>query len=329
MKNLRPPATLACSALAAALFGSTFFVAAHHAAGQQGYSTNFNPPAFTAGSTLSDIGGWTTNDEDTGQTYNGQSIGQSDDTQGATGYTSGTGDYAALLGGVFNTPAAGSTLPGHSTVTLTHSANLPATGVAEFDTDYVVSVPGTIHTGHDSFGFVFQNNTLNPITSTNITTNLFSVNFVPTSTNSTSLDNITVTSAAGTSAGLASFTLGKRYKLTVGVNLTLHTFSVGFTAETNTGAIVPGTLPTMIATNMLYTGTLTDIGATWVLAAPTTSAAGNGGTPGGTAFTSGGDNTILFDNFSVMNVPEPSTYALVGGALALMMVAVKRRSQKA
>ena len=155
------------------------------------------------------------------------------------------------------------------------------------------------------------------------------MNFVPTSTNSATLDNITVTSATGTSAALKSFTLGNRYKLTVGINLTLHTFSVGLTAESNTGAIVAGTLPTTVLSSGTHAGTLTDIGTTWVLATPTTSAAGNGGASGGTAYTSGGDNVILFDNLSILPVPEPSTDAMVAIALACGVVAAKRRSQKA
>ncbi len=306
--------------------GAAALATAHNASAQ--YGTDFN--GFTTGETVSGQDDWTTNDPYTGAsityTPNGSTtavtrdIGQSEGVQVVDNYSANQNDNLALFGGAFNT--SGGALPGHGTVTLTHAANLPATGsIAVFSTDYVVTTPGTVHPSHDSFGFVFQNAASDP---------LFSVNFVQTSQNLTTNDNITITSGTTTTVPLSSFTLGSRYQLSLSINRTNSTFNVFVQPESLTGAL-SGTATKLNANPIAFTGTIASAGAFWTLAdnttAPATAGASTDGTGNDNAYTNAGGNTMFFDNFSI--VPEPSTYVMIGLGLVGLAVTAKRRTRLA
>ena len=88
-----------------------------------------------------------------------------------------------------------------------------------------------------------------------------------------------------------------------------------------------------MATNVVYTGTIADIAATWNLSNNTTANANGTQVTGSTnnmAYTQGGSNVMLIDNLSIA-VPEPSIYVLLGlGGFGLMLVVRRvRRTQAA
>ncbi len=319
--HARPTGTLLASLIGAGMLT----IAAGASAQQVAYSTNFES-GYVYGQNLSDQNGWTTNDESTGATYNGADIGNSDDVGFVNGFSTTTSDHVGFVGGAFAPVYAYS---GSGQVYLGHGFNTNGAATFAFNADYGVTASSGSFATRDSFGFTFR--TASNGTAT-VPVNVFSVNFVPANT-STSFDNISITSGAttiGTTTVNTSFQLGFRYHLTVNVNVIASTFSASIYAETAGGAQMGAVFP--IATNVGFTGTITDIAATWNLANTASVAPANGGTLTGTnnvAFTSPGSNVLLFDNFAV-TVPEPSTYAMLAlGAFGLLAVRRARRAQTA
>ena len=274
------------------------------------FSTNFDN--YTASQSLSGQQGWTSDDLYTGASYNpgtgAREIGQSENVESNTGYATSTSDLQPYVGGAVNT-APGTTgngaVPGHPTTYVYNPFSLGTARAMQFDVDFAVSQPGT--RAHDSFGFTFQNGGA---------TNLFSVNFVPTSGNLTTNDNISITAGGVTAAPVASFTLGSRYHLTVNVNITAGTFAATIQPETATGTLTPKPAA--------FTGTITDVAATWTLANTTATAATTAGGTNSTAYAGAGSNSLLFDNYAV-TVPEPSTYVLFGSGAAALALGWRRR----
>lgn len=325
---MRPSRPALAGVLTAGVLGVATLVLIPSARAQ--YSTNFDN--LQGSTSLSDQDGWVTNDEYTGSTYNAtpgnanglREIGQSEDVTALDGFSTSASDQLAILGGVVN--QAGGAVPGTNPVYVSHATGLPASSNVLLSTDYVVTPTGsTVRTSHDSFGFTFQNAAGG---------NLFSIDFVPTSTNSNTSDNVryTVNGVQSAAPGVASFTLNARYHLVVSATVTGGTggsFSAFLTPENPTGG-ENGTRITL-ASNVAFTGTIADIAATWLLASNTTAAATGtnptdvppGGNTNNIAYTNGGNNSMYIDNFSI-TVPEPSTYALLGlGAFGL--AAVRRR----
>lgn len=292
------------------------------------YSENFST-GYSIGDALSDNINWGTNDRYTGgrYTYNVNQtgvIGQSDFVGYQANLSLTASDYVGFLGGGFGQQIA----PGVAATTgpVTVSRALPtasATNVV-FSTDYQVTNPNGAFPSHDSFAFAL----------TGASGNLISINFVPNSTNSTSIDNITYTNAAGVaSAPVAGMNLGSltRYRLTVSVNVTAGTFGATYQAENITTGALTGVVGTLAPTGTAYgTGAITGLAVTWTLADKTTgvlaSNLGLGANQSGTnnfAHTNAGINALYFDNILV-TVPEPSTYAMVVLGVIGLAVMIRR-----
>lgn len=286
---------------------------------------------YVPGETLSDQGGWTTNDEGTGGTYTysgntGGFIGQSDGVNVIPNVSTSSTDEVGFLGGAYGKAVA----PGRSDVTLTHTLPASTAQTVNFSTDFLVTGPTTTNANHDTFGFAFTGGATN--------STLFSVNFsLQTTTSGTTTtvnpdsDNITYTAGGTTTTTpYAISLLTQRYKLTVNVNVTVGTFSAFYQAEDQNGALT-GAQATLVsgATYALAgTGNVTGYGALWSLTSTSTTGANNPMTAGtnNTAYINAGTNALYFDNVLV-SVPEPSTYAMLGvGVLGLAFAARRARA---
>ena len=295
------------------------------------YSTGFDN--FNSQDSLSGQDNWDTNDGFTGATYTypgstapnaARSIGQSDGIEAVSNYQTGPLDQQGYVGGNNQN---GGALPGTSTVFVTHSTGLAATSSFIFNTDYVVTAPGS--NAHDQFGFSFLNSG-----AINAGSSIFSINFQVASNNSTTVDNVSYSLGGPAKATpVLSLTLNSRYHLTVNVNVasTGSTFSAFITAENPNGSVISGVGAQTIANNVAFTGSISQFAAYWQLANLTTSPANGGDQTGtnNTAYTAPGSNILLFDNVSTA-VPEPSTYVLTGaGLLGLAAFARVRRNARA
>ena len=266
----------------------------------QGYSTTFD--GYTTGS-LSGQNGWDTNDPYVGTDTTGapgSEIGQSDFVGIITGYSSTATDDWAYLGGLDRS----SVVPGHSTVYVYNNfAATPLTGLSSyaFNVDMSVYPGGSPYTTLDQFAWTFG---------TAATPNLFSVNFVP---NSNSVDAVRYSVNGGglvtTGNGIVTNSI---YHLTVNVNVVAKTFSISVTPTGGTAL----TLASNISLGTIDASTVTQVAATWTLA--NTAADASGG------YSGAGSNSLIFNNYSVGAVPEPSTWALVGIG-GLLLLAVRRR----
>ena len=187
-----------------------------------GYSTTFDEtdstgnPLYVNGSSLSGQNGWDTTDVDRTPTtpgYRGEYVGQSDFVGTVPGYSVPASDYYGAIGGLQHGTTAGAELPGTPTSYLYHDFDVSnATTSVAFNTDFDVLSSNSTYPGRDSFGWTFR-------TGTGTTgTNLFSLNFTPST--STSTMNIGYTQYVGgvgtnPTATPAAIAYNSRYHLTI------------------------------------------------------------------------------------------------------------------
>ena len=327
---------------------ATVSLATVSSAQTQIYNEPFTPGDYTTpaagtysdGQTLSDQNGWTTNDHYTGGYYTAPGgypygvIGQSDGVDSISNVSTSSSDYVGYLGGY-----EGYGSPGTTSVTLNQS--LPgasgATTNLTYSSDFLVGAPATTgNTAHDNFGIALTTGipVANPVTGSVTVTPAISIGFILSTTNPTATnDNITYSTATGTTTSAFAITLSARYKLTISVNIMMHTYSAFYQGENTDGTLIPYDPVTgtggqaTIVSNASYTaaGGITGYDVNWQLQNTTGTLANNLGSAGlnNTAYTNRGSNALFFDNVLV-TVPEPSIYAMIAlGALGLG-VAVRR-----
>ena len=254
----------------------------------QGYSTNFDASqGYVGGATLSAQNGWTTNDNN-----------QPDYVGTVSNYSVPASDYVAYLGGL---GLSNGIVPSASPVFLYRPFTLGATTAYAFDVDMAITRSGATYPTNDSFAWTFQNTA---------GTNLFSVDFVPTTTNDSNNARTTLavryTVNGGTQTTTGNGLLSDAYyHLTVSVNVLANQFSIALTPTGGTAL----TLASNVSLGANLAGTLGQVAATWN---------DNVANPGG--------NALIFNNYAV-TVPEPSTWMMMGLGLVGFAVALRRKAQ--
>ncbi len=269
---------------------------------------------------------WSSTDPYTGTTANGGTqvnggadyVGTLQGFFGDTG-TNSNGNFVGGIGGNQRNAAPTTSLPDVVPTTTSVSLSHPITVAAAassltLNVDFVLSSAVTF-TERDSFSFSLQNAAG--------TASLIALNFVPTSnvTNpngtTSQVDNVTTTVGTNTNVTTGSaVVLSSQYHLrlvvTSGANAS---YTATLTGTGANGSVTTGSFSSSLSNASITLANVARFTAGWTLAAGAT--ATNGG------YTSAGDNTLYFDNVSV--VPEPSTYALV--ALGLFGLLGARRWQ--
>jgi len=199
------------------------------------------------------------------------------------------GDQWAIMGGLVGLAPSQNTVELWDPVSIANAFN--------FSMEYDVTESGGVYTNNDAFGVTFR-------TPTDLL--LFQILFVPDTNNpSTVMDVDWNTGGGETSTGI-TISRNSDYDISVSSSLALGTFTSTISAV---GISSSGTFGGTYSN----TGqTLGEAGVTWNIL--------NSGNPG--------NNSIAFNNYSV--VPEPSAYVslVFGSAMLIMWEQMRRRAQR-
>ena len=268
-----------------------------------GYITNFDPPAFVGGASLSGQELWDTNNYSPGPDMipgTADDLGQSDFVGIISGYSTTMSDHWALLGG-----GAG-IAPVVNTSYLFRPVDPEGATAAAFNVRFGISSSQTPRGNKDTFGWTFRDST---------GAQLLRVGFIP-ATNQANNLTVRVYDAANNElpgSGAVNIFNNSIYDLSLGISST-STVSLslkdglGNTTQIINNQVAAGAIPSA----------LSDVAATWSLFDTTTSP--NGERP------NYGSNSLLFDNYSLAFVPEPAT-TLFGLALGVFGIAARRRQR--
>ena len=288
MKSFKETTAFLAKTLAGSVLVAALLTAGSVARGQ-GYSTTFDAnQGYMGGNTLSGQNGWDTNDNN-----------QPDYVGTVSNYSVPASDFVGYLGGL---GLSNSVVPSVTPVYLYRPFTLGTTSAYAFNVDMAITRSGATYPTNESFGWTFR---------TSGGANLFSVDFVPTTANdsnnarTTLAVRYTVNGSAQVSPG-NGFLSDAYYHLTVSVNVAAKQFSISLTPTGGTAMVLASGIS--LGTN--DPSTVAQVAATWN---------DNVANPGA--------NTMIFNNYGVTLVPEPSTWVMLGLGVVGFTVMLRRRAR--
>jgi hypothetical protein len=229
---------------------------------------------------------------------------QADAVQSFTGWGTAGSNWAAIGGGISSTPGGPTIAPSTGNVQLW-------TPLSEQDVDFNVNFGITLSTGatastgsaQDTFGWTFRTAT---------GSELFAILFEPSTTSGT-LNVYTQSSTGALLPTGLSISTGAIYTLNLLTNLGANSFQANLSGDGTSFPINFANIPA-------GTTSIGAIAATWDLSDLTTD-------PTTGDLTDYGSNMMLFDDYTVESVPEPSSVVLaIGGLLGIAGLRRRRRA---
>jgi hypothetical protein len=256
-----------------------------------GYSTNFND--LLTNQSLSGQDGWETNDpyNDAGTPSDfSDDFGQADSVEEIA-----PGDNIARLGGIY--------FPGNPVTHVSHAFDLSSSDLIAFNTLLLIT-PSSDGLAQDTFGWTFQ---------TTSGSDVFSLRFTPSGSTFLTADWFNSSGVEqANSLDVVNIQYGTYYQLAININKSTNQFNAFISAEDGSGT-EPVVINGDLGSQSLGANDIGRLAATWILANPSTP---------GTQQANAGDNSMVFDNVSV--VPEPSAIALLGLGCASLLFRRRR-----